>query len=243
MRAEPVIGVLSGCGGAGASVFAAVLAGCAAERAGHAFLIDCDPLGGGIDVLLGCERQPGPRWSQVRLRGGPLPAGVLRESLPRWQDVSFLAADTAEQPDPGALGPIIDSAATVSPVLLDLPRAPGPARAAAMPRCDRVVLLAPAEVRGLTASALLVAGLDQARTSVVVRGSSRTLSHAHIAALLGLPVVGELPYDPASRRPAGLQLGRVRRRTRRVAEAVLAMAWDSPAAGSGPIAPTGIAAA
>ena len=53
MRAQPVIGVLSGCGGAGASVFAAVLAGARPGGTGTAFLLDCDPPAGGIDVLLG----------------------------------------------------------------------------------------------------------------------------------------------------------------------------------------------
>src|SRR5437879_9450609 len=86
MDSGPVIGVLSGCGGAGASVLAAVLAA-AAERC---MLIDCDHLGGGIDVLLGCERVPGPRWRHVRLRGGELDPSVLLDGLPRWRDVSFL---------------------------------------------------------------------------------------------------------------------------------------------------------
>ncbi|MGI8664811.1 MAG: septum site-determining protein Ssd [Jatrophihabitans sp.] len=221
MRAESVIGVLSGCGGAGASVFASILAGCSAARSGHAFLIDCDPLGGGIDVLLGCEQLPGPRWAQVRLRGGPLDPMVLRESLPRWQDVSLLAADTALPLDPHAVGQVIDSAASASPVLLDLPRAHSPVRAAAVQRCDRIVLVTPAEVRGVTASALVALELDPARTSLVVRGSSRSLPARRIGEFLGLPVLGELPFDPASLRPDGLALQRIRRQTRRVADSVL----------------------
>ena len=102
MRAHPVIGVLAGCGGAGASVFAAVLAGQAAQRDRHSFLIDCDPAAGGLDVLLGCEQLPGPRWSQVRLAGGALDPAVLVDSLPRWRQVSFLSADAGQPPDPAA---------------------------------------------------------------------------------------------------------------------------------------------
>jgi len=105
MSAEPVIGVLAGCGGAGASTFAAVLAGCAGPPA---FLLDCDPLGGGIDVLLGCEQLPGPRWGQVRLRGGPLDPQVLLSGLPCWHEVRFLAADSQQQLTELALATVID---------------------------------------------------------------------------------------------------------------------------------------
>ena len=88
MSPFPVIGVSSGCGGAGASVFAAVLAACADPPA---LLLDADPTGGGLDVLLGCEQLPGPRWPDLRLRGGTLdPAGLLA-ALPRWGPVAFLS--------------------------------------------------------------------------------------------------------------------------------------------------------
>lgn len=227
MRVHPVIGVLSGCGGAGASVLAAVLAGCAAERAGHAFLIDCDPSGGGIDVLLGCEQQAGPRWAQVRLRGGPLDPATLRDGLPRWQAVSFLAADSPQPLDPVAVARVLDSGAALSPVLVDLPRA-GPA--GRMADCDRIVLVTAAEVRAVTATAMLAPSYRPERTTVVVRGSSRSLPPRHVSQLLGLPVLGELPYDPASLRPGGLELHRIRRRTRRLAEALLDLAeYDLPA--------------
>src|SRR5436309_2057533 len=120
MSAEPVIGVLSGCGGAGASTFAAVLAGCAGRPA---FLLDCDPLGGGIDVLLGCEREPGPRWGQVRVRGGPLDPQLLLSGLPRWYEVRFLAADDQQSLTEAAVSAVIKAAASVAPTVLDLPRA------------------------------------------------------------------------------------------------------------------------
>jgi secretion/DNA translocation related CpaE-like protein len=221
MRLNPVIGVLAGCGGAGASVLAAVLAGLLAERDGHAFLIDCDPFGGGIDVLLGCERQPGPRWGQVRLRGGPLDPVTLRQSLPRWQRVSFLAADSAQPLDPDAVDQLIGAAASMSPVLLDLPRQLSAAGRVALDRCQQVVLVTAAEVRAVTASALVAARLDRDRGHLVVRGSSRSLPPEQIGELLGLPVLGMLPTDPASCRPGGLDLSRLRRRTRLLALEIL----------------------
>jgi secretion/DNA translocation related CpaE-like protein len=217
MNSGPVIGVLSGCGGAGASVLAAVLAA-TAERC---VLIDCDHLGGGIDVLLGCERLVGPRWRQVRLRGGELEPSVLLDGLPRWQEVSFLAADTAEELDPSAVGQVVDTAATAGPVVLDLPRWPSTVRATAIARCELVVLVTVAEVRAVTAAALIASGLDPGRTAVAVRGRSRALSSSRIGQLLGLPVIGEIGYDPASLRPEGLDIRRTRRSTQRLAAAIL----------------------
>jgi secretion/DNA translocation related CpaE-like protein len=224
MTAHLRIGVLAGCGGAGASVFAAVLASRAAAEGSQAFLIDCDPVGGGIDVLLGCERGPGSRWSQVRLRGGTLDPVVLRDCLPSWHQVSVLAADGPQALDPAALGQLSDAAALAGPVVLDLARWPSPLRAAGVRQCDLTVLVIPAEVRAVAAAAAVAEGLDLARTALVVRGCAPSLPARRIGALLGLPVLGELPHDPASRHPGGLDPRRLRRGTRRLADAVLRQA-------------------
>lgn len=213
--------MLAGCGGAGASVFAAVLAWCAASEAGRAFLIDCDPVGGGIDVLLGCERAVGSRWSQVRLRGGSLDPDVLRDCLPSWHQVSVLAVDDPGALDPVALGQLTDAAVRGGPVVLDLARWPSPLRAAALDCCDLTVLVTPAEVRAVTASAAVVQGLDPARTVLAIRGSAPSLPADRIGALLGVPVLGELPYDRASRQPGGLDPRRLRRGSRQIAQAAL----------------------
>jgi hypothetical protein len=66
--------------------------------------------------------------------------------------------------------------------------------------------------------------LDPARTVLLTRGSAPSLPADRIGALLGLDVLGELPYDGASRHPGGLQPRRLRRGTRQVAEAVLSRA-------------------
>lgn len=217
MTHSPVIGVLSGCGGAGASVFAAVLAGCAPPSV----LIDCDRLGGGIDVLLGCERQPGPRWPQVRLGGGDLDPDVLLEALPRWGTVPFLATSDCRPLDGAAVAQVVDAAARRATVVLDLPRWDTTVRSVAADRCDLTVLVVPAEVRAVTAAAAVVRELDPATTCLAVRGSSRSLPAARIATVLGLPLSAELVYDPASRYPGGLELHRLRRGTRRAGRAVL----------------------
>ncbi len=206
----PVLGVLSGCGGAGASTLAAL----SAWSIGPALLVDADPLGGGLDVLLGCEQLPGPRWGQVRLRGGPLDPLMLLETLPAWGEVRFLAADGAAGLNPAALTSIVLAASAQVPVVLDLPRAPSDIRAAGLAVCRSVAVVTPAEVRGVTATALLAPALDPSRCGVVVRGGSRSLPASHVGELLGLPVWARLPYDPAAATENGLQPQKIRRRTR-----------------------------
>ncbi|UQX88150.1 hypothetical protein M6D93_17935 [Jatrophihabitans telluris] len=222
----PVVGVIAGCGGAGASTFAAVVAACAAAMAGAevqsgvrpgAFLLDCDPIGGGIDVLLGAERTAGPRWRQVRLRGGELAPELLFETLPRWRGVSFLAADTAAPIAAGDVEQITRSARRAALVVLDVPRWPSELRERCLSLCDSVVLVTAAEVRAVTASALVAAALDPARSWVVARGTSRALPLDRIGEALGLSVLGAVPYDPACSHPDGLSVAGLRRETRRLA--------------------------
>ena len=222
--------MLGGCGGAGASVLAAVLAWCAAGATGQAFLLDCDPLGGGLDVLLGCEQVPGSRWSQVRLRGGSLDPSVLRDCLPSWHQVSVLAVDDPSALDPDALVQLVAAAAPAGPVVLDLARWPSPVRTAALGSCDLTVLVTPAEVRAVAAGATVVEGLRRVSAGLVVRGATADLPPARIAELLGLPVLGEFGHDPASQQPGGLDPRRTRRGTRQLAEAVLRRAATQVAA-------------
>ncbi len=77
-----VLAVLGGTGGAGASTLAAAVSVTAARRGDRALLLDCDPLGGGLDLTVGVERTEGLRWSGLAISGGRVAAGALREALP-----------------------------------------------------------------------------------------------------------------------------------------------------------------
>ena len=55
----PVICVVGGSGGVGASTLAAALAFVAARQAARSVLVDTDRLGGGLDLLIGAERVDG----------------------------------------------------------------------------------------------------------------------------------------------------------------------------------------
>ncbi|MEV7009547.1 septum site-determining protein Ssd [Streptosporangium sp. NPDC051022] len=69
-RAGAVVCVAGGRGGAGASVLAASLALSASRRRLRTLLVDADPLGGGLDVLLGQEEAGGARWADLVAREG-----------------------------------------------------------------------------------------------------------------------------------------------------------------------------
>lgn len=61
-RPALTVGVLGGRGGAGASTLACALALTSAREGRRTLLVDADPLGGGLDVLLGGEAAEGLRW-------------------------------------------------------------------------------------------------------------------------------------------------------------------------------------
>jgi hypothetical protein len=189
----PVIGVVGGSGGVGASTLAAGLARLAAngESAARAVLVEVDPTSGGIDVLLGTEGVPGPRWSGLRLAGGRLEAAALAEGLPTWSSVAFVAADVTPSAD--AVAQLLPVARRVGPVVVDLPRWPAPARSAALTRCDLVVLITGSDVASIAGARSVAAGLGTGmRTALIVRGGAAP--HA-VAGLVGVPLIGRIPGD------------------------------------------------
>ncbi|MET8852439.1 septum site-determining protein Ssd [Amycolatopsis sp. NPDC004625] len=194
-----VLGVVGGRGGAGASVFAAALALAADRAPGGALLVDCDPLGGGLDVLLGLEKTPGPRWPNVRLSGRisvSSLAAVLPHRRHRGGSLPVLACGKEGE------GPAVESLSAVvsagrrsgRTVVCDLPRSLGGAAAEAVAVADMVVLLVPTEVRACMAAKQVLRGLSDltARLGVVACGRSRAASATRTAALLGPPLLATM---------------------------------------------------
>lgn len=187
VRAEGfLVGVVGGSGGVGASTFAAVLSLVAAPSV----LVDLDVSGGGIDVVLGVEQVPGARWSGLHLEGGRLDPAALENGLPRAGPTAVLAADTATL-DPAAVLQVLDAASALGSVVLDLPRASCPERAAGLLRCDLVVVVARADVTGLVAAHAAVSALPELPIGVVVRRGE--VDPGEAARLVGVPLLGVLP--------------------------------------------------
>jgi hypothetical protein len=149
-----VLAVIGGCGGAGASVFCAVLALARDDPA--PLLVDLDAAGGGIDLLLGIEEQPGARWADLRLGGGELDPAQLADRLPSWGRASVRSSgsDGALPPHP-ALGRVVGAARTTRAVVLDVPRWLPSHAGDALAEADAAILVVPSEVRAVVAAAAL----------------------------------------------------------------------------------------
>jgi hypothetical protein len=204
-----MIGVVGGNGGVGASTFAAVLA----WDATSGVLVDLDPVGGGLDVLLGIEQEPGARWSGLRLDGGRLDPSLLAGGLPRWAGVPVLAVDLSP---PEVVEPVLAAASHGGVAVIDLPRAASYTRDAVAAACDFVVVVVEARVRPLAAARAVLAALPDVPVGVLLRRGDVPMDD--VAALLG---VGPMGTVPAAARGVDLTDGRVPRGLARVAAGVL----------------------
>lgn len=195
-----VVGVVGGRGGAGATVLSTALA-LSGLRAGlRTMLVDADPLGGGIDLVLGAERDPGVRWSGLTGVRGRLPAGALQDALPSVGELTVLSWDRAGPDAPDAAGAdamvalLAAARAGSDLVVVDLPRRPDDAARAALTVSTQVLLVVPAELRACAAAARVLAGLGDHSgvVGVVVRRGTGRLPDNAVAESLGLPLVGAL---------------------------------------------------
>jgi secretion/DNA translocation related CpaE-like protein len=201
----PVVGVIGGCGGAGASVLAAALARAAAPLT-PTLLVEVDQFGGGADLLLGAEDEPGLRWPDLVSARGRLLPGSLSGSLPLIDGVHVLAAarsGPAGELPPAAVSSVLDSArAEYGAVLVDLPRRLDEAARAAVQALDTGLLVVPAEVRATAAAQRVAASLRPLLSDLrlVVRGPAPTgLSALSICTALDLPLAGLLRAEPRLR--------------------------------------------
>src|SRR4051794_4959272 len=211
-RRGAVLGVIAGRGGAGASVFATALA----QMAADALLVDADPWGGGIDLVVGCEGETGLRWPDLALQGGRLSYTALREALPQRHGVSVLSGSrTGSDIDAVPLGAVIDAGSRGgATVICDLPRRSTGAVETVLDAADLVVVIAAADVRSCAAAAALTPWLSAANPNagVVVRGPSPGgLGAAEVARIVGLPLLAAMRAQPGvadSLERGGLQLRR-----------------------------------
>ncbi len=190
-RSSPgrVVGVVGGTGGAGATTLACALAQWYAVR-GPALLIDTDPLGPGVDRLLGMEDRPGVRWESLVETSGRLGARALRESVPREGGLGVLTWSAARRRlDVPSARRILEAAVRgYDLVVIDLARQGGGALAELADRCDDLLVVTPTTVPGLAATARLVADVGrEGRAGLVVRPGG--LSDADAERVTGLPVV------------------------------------------------------
>ncbi|MGV9311222.1 septum site-determining protein Ssd [Streptomyces sp. NPDC003691] len=199
------VGVLGGRGGAGASTLACALAVSAARAGVRTLLVDGDPLGGGLDVLLGGERAEGLRWPDFVGTRGRLAGGALEESLPELHRLRVLSWDRGAEfaVPPEAVRSVLGAARRRGgAVVVDLPRQFGDGTREALAQVDIGLLVVPGELRAVAAAGRVaaVAGPALKDLRAVTRGPyAEGLDERWVAAALGLPLAGELPREPALR--------------------------------------------
>ncbi|OLL75282.1 Septum site-determining protein MinD, possible CpaE [Pseudonocardia sp. Ae168_Ps1] len=214
-RPGRVLAVVGGSGGAGASVLATAVAVTAARTGAAALLVDCDPLGGGLDLLVGLEQEAGLRWPELAVGDGRVRAAALHAALPRTvsgrSDLSVLScARSPHGPGPAAVGAVLDAGRRGGgTVVCDLPRYPTDAALAALGAADLTVLVVPAALRAGAAAARVADVLaEHARVvEVVVRGPSPGgITPDEVATSLGLPLLHAMRAERDL--PGALERGR-----------------------------------
>ena len=209
--AARVVAVLGGRGGAGASVLAGGLAVTAARARLRTLLVDADPLGGGLDLVLGWEQLEGLRWPGLTGADGRVDPPSLVRALPSRGDLVVLSWDRGDllHLPAEAMAATVDAARRGRDiVVVDLPRQLDDASVVALQAADRTLVVVPAELRATAAAARVVAAAapHSADLAVIVRGPAPgRLKATEVARALGLPLAGTLRPEPGLCR--GLERG------------------------------------
>ena len=206
-----VLAIVGGRGGAGTSVMAAGLAVTAVRLGRRAVLVDGDPYGGGLDLLLGWEGIAGLRWPGLSHAAGGVSAGALAEALPQEGELAVLSCD---RDDPVVPIEAMEAALEAGRcgwhlTVVDLPRRFDESAEAALAAADHVLLVVPAELRACAAAARVATeALRHTRSlSLVVRTPAPArLAAREIARALELPLAGSYRFETALAR--GLEHGR-----------------------------------
>jgi secretion/DNA translocation related CpaE-like protein len=197
-----VIAVLGGRGGAGASVLATALAVTARRRGFDTMLIDADPLGGGVDLVLGWERMQGLRWPELVDARGRVNPPALVAALPGEGSLAILSFDRSalDGVPAEAMAAALDAGRRGRDlIVVDLPRRFDDPALLALATADRAYLVVPAELRACAAARRVAAAASVhcPALSLVVRGPAPGGVEAEeVARLLGLPLAGVLRSEP-----------------------------------------------
>lgn len=185
-----VLGVISAAGGVGGSTLAAATATLAAAR-GTCALVDLDPVGAGVERIVGYEGESVTRWATLGARG--LSPRALRDSLPQHEHIHLVGF--------GGEAPCVIEASSASSVIsacsrafdltvLDIPRSFASATREALLRCDLVVLLCPQSVAATVAGQRLAMSLGRSDGVVVVtRAGPRHVAPEDVADALQAPLL------------------------------------------------------
>jgi secretion/DNA translocation related CpaE-like protein len=211
-RAEGcVVAVVGGVGGAGASTLAVAMALAARRRRLRPLVVDADPLGGGLELVLGAERVDGLRWDDFGATRGRVDAGSLSGVLPEHRGVSSLSWGAgAVRALPGAWSSVLDAAVRgFDVVVADVPRHLDGAGLEIVGRSVLTVLLVPEEIAAVAAARQVLGRLRGCAPAigVVSVGRRSGIGPAAVAEAVDMPVLARLRPDSRLRGAVDRGLG------------------------------------
>lgn len=208
-RRGHTVGLVAGSGGAGATTFACALA-LVAARQQPTVLVDLDPLGPGVDRVVGLDAPSGAHWDTLMSSRGRLGSRSLRAALPDKDGLAVLTWGTGSPAglDAATVREVLSAARRGNDVVVvDVPRSLDDVAAEVVTRCDHVLLVTAPSLPGIAAAGR-VAGLLRPlndRLGVLVRGGRSAVPSGQVAGALGLPLVADVPHQ--RRLPEHVHLG------------------------------------
>lgn len=194
----PLVRVLGGHGGVGASTFAAALAQCAVRQrnvVSKAALVELDRFGGGVELLFGAEQSAGWRWTDLASATGHV--GDLSGQLPNVSGVDLVSLSTAKPrsdlPGSDAIRAIVGSLRRSHElVVLDA----GCASHEPLNFAAKTLLVVAADVKAVLAARARVAELGLHDADLVVRTAPAwRLDPQVVAETVGLPLTAVVPTE------------------------------------------------
>lgn len=194
------VSVIGGCGGAGATTVAAALVLAGARRGLGSLLLDADPMGGGIDLVLGHEGIEGMRWRDLDRTDGRVSGESLRQVLPSSEGVDTLSWDRGGPVDvhPSSIRSVLAAASRAYDlVVVDLPRRFDTVTEEVLARSVLTVLIAPEDIHALSASGRVLDRLRRHTPNIALLTRARPggIGSGVVGETLGLPVLGRLRHE------------------------------------------------
>lgn len=216
-----LVSVVGGSGGVGASTLAASMALTAGRRGLRTLLLDADPLGGGLDLVLGSERAEGVRWRDLDATRGRLSAGSLSDVLPVHSGVATLSWDRAPEASlPDSVPSVLTAAVRgFDLVVADVPRHLGAHGVDILGRSVLTVVVVAEEICAVGAARHVLSRVETCTSSIAVVSVSRSggIGPTAVADALGHAVHTRHRFDRRIRgsvdRGHGPGMSRAARRT------------------------------
>lgn len=240
VRQGRVVAVLGGSGGVGATTFAAALATVGAADGHPVTLVDADPLGAGVERVVGLDDTSGAGWESLVASAGRFGSRSLRGALPQRGELAVLGWGAGARVDPGpeTAREVISAARRGSGlVVVDVPRHLTPVATEILVRADRAVLVTGLTLPAVAAAARVVAAVRPVVPDVhlVARGPASAVDPADVARVLELPLAAAMRDQRRLDEAVDLGLGPVRARRgplARAARSVLTGLLDGGAPGT-----------